>query len=136
MQLRWVRALVLGSVLSHASLHSYRSHFHLHVQAQDACKTALAQTEDLINSISIPACASPQDSFPRPATPEITTYTRQSMLHRPSFELKPPILASLCQCGCQHRYIIAIAACDVYCIEAHLGCKLRLSRQQCDFTKS
>ncbi len=93
----------------------------------------LAQTEDLINSVSIPACASPRDSFPRPATPEMTTYTRQSMLHRPSFELKSPILAGLCQCGLQHRYIIATEACDVYCTEAHLGCKLKLSRQQCDF---
>ena len=91
----------------------------------------LAQTEDLINSILIPAYASLQDSFP--ATPEMTTYTRQSMLHRPSIELKSPILAGLCQWGLQHTYIIASEACDVYCTEAHLGCKLNLSRQQCDF---
>ena len=79
----------------------------------------------------IPACASPQFSLPYAANPEIVTHMRHLMLHRPSIELKPAMPAGLCQCGCQYRYVIANEACDVYCTEPHLGCKLRLSRRQC-----
>jgi len=121
-----------------AASHSYRSHFCLHVQAQDAYddmrERQLAQTEDVINDDVDPClrpCASPQDSFPYPASPEIVTHMRHLMLHGPPLELRLPMPAGLCQCGCQYRYVVANEACDVYCTEPHLGCKLRLSRLQC-----
>ncbi len=55
-------------MLPQSSLHSYRSYFCLHVQAQDAYddmrERQLAQTEDVINDDVDPClrpCASPQD---------------------------------------------------------------------------
>jgi len=125
-------------MLSQSSLHSYRSHICLHVQAQDAYDDMrvqqLAQTEDVIHDDVDPClhpCASPRDSFPYPANPEIVAHMRHLMLHGPLVKLKPPMPAGLCRCGCPYRYVVANEACDVYRTEPHLGCKLKLSRLQC-----
>ncbi len=50
----------------------------------------LAQTEDVINDDVDPClrpCASPRDSFPYPANPEIVTHMRHLMVHWPPVEI-------------------------------------------------